>query len=323
MDVEFLKFEDKRADQASKIDLAKTKALLQPPIIFLCGGVVDINKTENDSVRDALLCHLASVGSDLSDHITYAENYKDWLHDGMYANLLQFEDDIAHIASLTVIILESAGSIAELGAFAVNKVLNQKLLVFICDAHYEEDSFIKLGPLRHVESVREGTVCSYPWDIDNPDSTVTSSLAHIQSDIEEFVETVHDTESFSIGHAGHLAFLIYEFVSIYRALKLTEIETYLKKAGISFTRDRVKRLLFLLIKFEFVGLKKRGKIDFYFPIKKEQRLRLGGEFDRRAATMNAMQYYATNADDSPTESKRLSVIQEFVLPKKDAQGAAA
>ncbi len=297
--------------------------MLNPPIIFMCGGIVDVTETVSCSVRDALLSHLAEVGSDLSDQITCAENYKDWLHDGVYSNLLQFEDDIAHLASLTVIILESAGSIAELGAFAVNDVLNRKLLVFISEEHHEDDSFIKLGPLRHIESIREGAICSYPWDINNPDPTIQPYLGDIRSDIIEFLDDVDETEIFSADNAGHLAFLIYEFVSIFRALKLTEIEAFLKATGLDLERDRVKKLLFLLDKFDFVGVKKRGKIDFYYPKRFEKRLRLGGDFDRNKVTMNAMQYYVSNKDDLPTESKRLSVIQEFVLSKTVDQGAAA
>jgi len=314
-----LKIEDKRLELVSRIQLSSTKVLLQPPIIFLCGGLVKIEELENHSVRDALMEHLAVTDSTLSEHITVAEDYKDWLHDGLYADLLEFEDDIAHIASLIVIILESAGSIAELGAFAVNDVLNKKLQVFICDDHYEQDSFIKLGPLRYLDSIREGSVSAYPWDQNNPNETIKPSLADITTDIDDFVADLSSTEAFSKENSGHLAFIIFELISVFQALKFTEITEYLNKIEIKVLRDKVKKMLFLLSKFDFISVKRRGKVEYYYPTKNDKRLRIGGTFDRVAAKMSAMQFYATNEK----ESKRLSVIKEFVLVPVDVKEKVA
>lgn len=72
------------------------------------------------------LRYVSSIECNLIDQITLAEEFKDWIHDSVYKDLLDFENDIAHISSLIVIVLESPGALAELGLFVRNKVLNKK-----------------------------------------------------------------------------------------------------------------------------------------------------------------------------------------------------
>ncbi len=308
---------DRRFELVQKIQLSKTKAILQPPIVFLCGGIVDIKQPEVLSVREALLEHMARAHPELEEQTTLAENYKDWLHDGVYADLLEFEDDIAHIASLIIVILESAGSIAELGAFAVNPHLNEKLLVVICEEHYEQDSFIKLGPLRRLDSLREGSVVSYPWNVNSPDPSIMPSLEHITDDINCFISDVKGSEGFNDSNPGHLAFLIYELVLNFKALKFGEIESYVKSLLPETSRDKIKKKLFLLQKFNFIFFKRRGGQEFYLPAKYEQRLKIAG-FDKTTAVMSSMQYYVSN----PKERRRLTLITDLASkPKKEGDAA--
>jgi hypothetical protein len=43
--------------------------------------------------------------------------------DSDYSDLISFEEDLARIASVVLVIAESAGSLAELGAFASNDTI--------------------------------------------------------------------------------------------------------------------------------------------------------------------------------------------------------
>jgi hypothetical protein len=314
--VKTVKFDDKREEHLANITLTKSRIKLDQPILFLCGGQVDITLPAPVSVRGALVAHLHAVGCELAEHITLAEDFKDWIHDSVYKDLLIFESDIAHISSLIVIILESAGALTELGLFVRNKSLRNKILVFISDHHYKENSFIKLGPLRHLEDIKDSSVCAYPWEIreDNKldtNGSIKSTIKFIREDILSTVAKQDKSEAFDIENEGHLSFVIYELILTFRALKLAEIEQYLTKIGISIKRDKLKRLLFLLSKFNLASIETRGHEKFYFALSEVEKVNFGGKFDKTNAKLSAMQYYGT----TDTESKRLSVIQSVYKPK--------
>src|SRR5690606_5982796 len=93
------------------------------------------------------------------------EEITDWHADGVYQNLMEYEADLAGICSLVVIILESPGAIAELGAFSQLEDLSHRLMVITSDS-FSQDSFIELGILRHIRSKNnEGSVRVYPWTV--------------------------------------------------------------------------------------------------------------------------------------------------------------
>lgn len=77
-----------------------------------------------------------------------------------FQDLLEFEEHIAALCACVLIFVESPGSIAELGSFAVMRHLASRLLV-VCEQKFEsgaDPSFIFLGPVavlrrRRLESV--------------------------------------------------------------------------------------------------------------------------------------------------------------------------
>ena len=300
-----LKYDDKRLESLAYISLKNSRVALTHPILFLCGGQVDVKSPAPTSVRGALVEYLHKAQCHLADSITLAEDFKDWIHDSVYKDLLAFESDIAHISSLIVIILESPGALAELGLFVKNKSLNYKILVFVRQDHYEENSFIRLGPLRYLQGVKESSVCSYPWDNDDLTGSLSISLKEMREDILGAISSRDDSEAFNIDNEGHIAFVIYEVVKVFRALKLMEIEAYLQAIDIKISRDKVKRLLFLLGKFNLINSSKRGHVEYYYVTLDVVMVDFAGKFEPTKVKLEAQQYYATNDG----ETKRLHVIQ--------------
>jgi hypothetical protein len=299
-----LKYDDKRLESLSHISLENSRIVLTHPILFLCGGQVDVKSAAPISVRGALVEYLHKARCHLADSITLAEDFKDWIHDAVYKDLLAFESDIAHISSLIVIVLESPGALAELGLFVKNKALKNKILVFVRQDHYEENSFIRLGPLRYLQDIKESSVCSYPWDSDNLVGTISSSLKEMRDDILNALSS-RSSEAFNIDNEGHIAFVIYEIVKIFKALKFTEIEAYLQAVKIDISRDKLKRLIFLLGKFNLVSSSKRGHVDYYYVALDVVMVEFAGKFEPIKVKLAAQQYYATNE----SEAKRVHVIQ--------------
>lgn len=141
--------EDPRQNLLEKINLEKARVeFSESHIVLLCGGKVRFKERPDDD---------EPIRSSLRHAITHAppefetfrpEDITDWHVDGLFKNLMNFEQELAGICSLVVIALESAGSIAELGAFSQLPDLSEKI-VAIKSRDFETDanlaSFINLG----------------------------------------------------------------------------------------------------------------------------------------------------------------------------------
>jgi len=300
--------QDKRVENLESISLELTRVDYSNPTIFMCGGKVDVTLPAPVSARGMLVEYMHKVDCHYADSITLAEDFKDWIHDSIYKDLLVFESDIAQIASIIVIFLESAGSLAELGVFVRNRLFSDKLLVFVNQQYYDQDSFIKLGPLRHLEANKDTSVCAYPWDETSLENTLTTSLPEIHEDLINSLGVQSKTEAFNKDNDGHISFIVFEIIKIYRALMLSEIEHYLSVLDLTTRRDKLKRLLFLLKKFHMIDVRKRGHVEYYFVIVNYEKLKFGGKFDRTKAKIQAMQYYINDKK----ESRRVKLIQSLV-----------
>ena len=67
-------------------------------------------------------------------------------------NALKLEEKLATFADAILIIVESFGSVAELGAFAISEKLRLKLIVIINEKYQKADSFISIGPINWVDN---------------------------------------------------------------------------------------------------------------------------------------------------------------------------
>jgi hypothetical protein len=131
------------------------------PTVFLCGGA------EERSVRPVLGSALQRLYMDV---FTAEDLFEDLLFGAAHENLLNLENTLADSVDAVVLVVESAGAIAELGAFANTDRLRPKL-VCILDQRYRRDkSFINYGPLRLMRDRDEGKVVF--GDFDDPASVV-------------------------------------------------------------------------------------------------------------------------------------------------------
>lgn len=298
----------------SKIELGKARVDLSSPIIFLCGGKIDAKSFTSASVRNSIYEYILEHNPSRHDQIVLAEHFTDWIHDATYNNLMEFEDDIAHISSLIIIVLESPGALTELGIFVKDSKLESKMLVLLTEEHNEQDSFISLGPLRHLKNINNISVCPYPWNKHNVNESIEKHLPNINNDIETSLQKsiTKSSESFSKENNGHIAFLIYELIKLFGALKFDEILEYLAKLKIDITSGKTKRLLFVLAKIEIVSAKQRGAGTYYYAKKSQNRITFGARFDKNLSHIEIKGYYAL----SGSENTRLDIIQEQVALRR-------
>lgn len=110
-------------------------------VIFTCGASADTSK----SAREQLL----QYADKYFQHGTFfrAEDAFPVLLKSGKDDLLTIEHKLADYSDCVVIINESAGTLAELGAFASNEKVVKKLLVVNPQEHAGSESFVNLGPI--------------------------------------------------------------------------------------------------------------------------------------------------------------------------------
>lgn len=128
------------------VDLSNSYVVTGLPLIFLCGGSINDGSSGTQSLRKALV--KTQIFQDTSKvKIFIAEkvlNFETTKH----KDLKRFEKLIGNYCDIVVVILESPGSICELGVFSEIVEISEKLLVIIEGCHFEKSSFIRQGVLQ-------------------------------------------------------------------------------------------------------------------------------------------------------------------------------
>ena len=118
------------ADLLGEVDIDEFRIRWPRQFAFFCGGVISEGKQDRPSLRHYLLKdrHLQNK---IKADLILAEQANHLYRDTNYSDLITYEEDIAKIAALVMLIAESPGSLAELGAFVAQTHLKSKLCVLV------------------------------------------------------------------------------------------------------------------------------------------------------------------------------------------------
>lgn len=118
---------------------------------FLIGA----GQSASDSLRDNLKNELARWRYIYWIDIYYPEQlFEELMKSSGNFDLLSLENLLAKSVHAIVIILESPGAIAELGAFTNHPELKDKLIVIVDKKYSKAKSFISLGPIRYLKNTK-------------------------------------------------------------------------------------------------------------------------------------------------------------------------
>lgn len=295
-----------------KIDLPASRLKPYQGFIFLCGGPTDIRSTKPTSIRDAIHRELVK-DREIDRRIRVAEDYKDWSHEAVYRDLVSFERHLAELSSVIVLVLESPGSIAELGLFSVIDEFKKKLLVFVDTVHYQSDSFIKLGPIDYLEKVYGNNAECHRW-MQRTGSRTTfdpSAAEQLQPELADAVRAraAKPTPERGFNPTNWLdgALLVCDLLSLCSALTLRELRQLLGDIGCARTETEVKQLLFLLQRVDLIAMEPKGDQRFYVGIEDRQFV----HFDLRDRTFDVMRFRSDLlAHYERDDKKRFRAIQE-------------
>jgi hypothetical protein len=183
------------------------------PVIFLCGAF------ESKS-RDAIRAYLVKHTPDLD--LFYAEKVWEEIAALGERDALQMEEDLAKLADLIIVIVESAGTLTELGAFSLSPSLRKKLLPIVDEEYRHDSSFITNGPLRWIDAESAFRPTIY---------TKLSMVLSAVDQIEERIKRIPKSHSIKISDLStspkHLLFFIYDLISVIQPASLPMINYYL------------------------------------------------------------------------------------------------
>ena len=284
------------------------------PVVLLCGGPIKIKERSTDPEPEIRSLRHAILVQHPNYELFLPENIKSWHEDAVFKNLIDYEKELAAICSLVVIVIESAGSIAELGAFSqldevTNKLLIIKSLMFNQEKH--KSSFINLGILRHLKERNDQSVKSFPWDITQPHKIEQNTIDDVIKGIDDSLKITKHTQLLNTKHKSHETTLVCALIEIFIALKQTEIIDYVNRFGFRLSKDQVKRKLFLLEKFQLIKEIEYDDAKFYCRTTNEyNKLRLAAKASKNLQhveiTLACMTFYEKNKD-----RHRLGAIKYF------------
>jgi hypothetical protein len=308
--------DDPRENLLDHLDLLSCRVVFSAsPIVLLCGGAVkEKERPEDPDPTPASFRHSLSKANTTYE-LFRPEEITNWQDDGIYQNLMDFEKDLASICTLVVIILESEGSIAELGAFSQLPDLSKKLIV-IKSSEFSVPSFINYGILRYLTNENESCVKTYPWNITDPLSVSEDIIEDTIKDIQEELAKLKKTGVFKLRNHSHIIILICEIINLFVALKEKEILNYLRRFNVDIDPKELKSKLFLLERFNIIRIAEYSDSKFYLSGKDEfHKLRLvsdnGSSIDSLRIPVECIEYYNTTKD-----RHRVRVIKQHLGANK-------
>src|SRR5580692_248692 len=183
-----------------------------PHFVFLCGGTTRTSG-RYASARDYFFRFVKANDPALLKRMRLAESINDWFDHAIFDDLLELEVILADCSDLTLLFVESPGSIAELGAFAASEQLRPKTLAILNNRFKSERTFIADGPVRRIKSADADLVRYWEWDpkrLNHPD-TITELMSmskELVTLLNEKAKLAPKEKTLDRDSDGHTMFLI-------------------------------------------------------------------------------------------------------------------
>jgi hypothetical protein len=156
--------------------------------------------------------------------VFYAEQVWEQIASRANRSALKMESDLAALADLVIIIVESPGTFAELGAFSLSDELRKKVLPVIDQRYRNEESFIATGPVRWIDSDSR-----YSPTIYVPLSRILEAADQVEDRISR-ISRSHTTKISDISKsARHLLFFLCDLICVIHPASVEMVEYYVKR----------------------------------------------------------------------------------------------
>lgn len=147
---------------------------------------------------------------------------------------LEMEADLANLADLVIIVVESPGTFAELGAFSLSDPLRVKLLPLVDKKYADAESFIANGPLRWIDRESQFAPTIYV-----PLYRILEVVDHIEERISRIPKSKICRLEDLAKSPKHLLFFLCDLVAIIYPATANMIEYYIRKIAPSISSSGI------------------------------------------------------------------------------------
>lgn len=285
-------------------DLDKENLRIARPsrFIFLCGGRTDENSPKTALSLRQYLLNERKIGARLRAEIVLAEKANQLYRDTAYKDLISFEEDIAQISASVMVITESPGSLAELGAFTANEKIRPHVAIISQTDYSHAESFVRYGPIKRIENDDEDRVAFIPWTRNKLGHLVKYSAASHVSSITKFINRVvgkvPSEESYDSATSELQTYIrILWLLHICTSLSITELRKYYVDVfSVEIGQDELKNRLYCM--------KLAGWVDDYSYINK------GYWFSVHEADPFSKYRYKPGVAETVTITRKLAISAE-------------
>lgn len=159
-------------------------------------------------------------------------------------------EDIARISAVVLVIAESPGSLAELGAFTANETIRSALRVVIQQQHEVAESFVRYGPIERIKNAKRANLAVYPWRVHaNGTLNLSSTKPHyaqIVKFLDEHVSSVPASTIFTKLGEAEIFYVIYWIIHLCLAVSTTQLRDYVRLILPSATDETIKNKLYCM-----------------------------------------------------------------------------
>ena len=247
------------------LNLESLRVARPSKFMFLCGGAIKAAGPGKPSNLRDYLCRVRPLR--LKHPVVLAEEAVQLYRDTEYHDLISFEEDIARIAAVVLVIAESAGSLAELGAFSSNATISKALRVVIQEEHERAESFVRFGPVERVKRAKRENLGVYPWRTRGGDLVIGSTKPHyteIKNFIAGHIEATALTTSYGQLGESRLFYVIYWVLFVCLAISFTALMRYVNLIDPAATQADIRNKLFCMRLAKWVGKESYSSQDYYY-----------------------------------------------------------
>ena len=250
------------------MNLAKLRIERPTKFIFFCGGTIRSgNSNGANSLRDYLY-RVRSCSKRLHGEIVLAEAANELYRDTRYGDLISFEEDIARIAAVVLVIAESPGSLAELGAFASNETIRRALRVILQTSNWNKESFIRYGPVERIRNDNSEHIGVYPWRTNAAGNLIVRSARPHHSEIIKFLnqhlDATSKTEIFPAGDDLQMFFVTYWVIYLSYAISSATLYDLIRMLIPAATNNDIRNKVFCMQLAGWVAVERYSGKDYFY-----------------------------------------------------------
>lgn len=248
------------------LNLDGTRVSRPSKFLFLCGGAI-CNEGRAANLRDYLL-RVRPIKTKYD--IVLAEEATQLYRDTGYKDLITFEEDIARIAAIVMVIAESSGSLAELGAFSTNDTIMPTLRVIIPKHHESAESFVRYGPIKRLLNVNREYLGVYPWKVYKKGGLNVSSIKPHYTEITNFInghlDKVPKSTSYNNLKESNLIYVVYWVIHLVGPISPKILYNCVQSIVPDTSNKDIRNKLYCLQLAKWISIESYSDKDYFYAL---------------------------------------------------------